>query len=164
MLKKIKIIFIVGIIILSIWLGYIFINKKITYENNVSISRFYNTTMNYEYFGLLKIAKIKLESVLYLKGDSKNNVNKNIYVVSNNMNFIVLAAHSGDSEIAYFKNLNKLNIGDILDFINKNQKRTYELFYKTKIMKTGTAKLRKYDYPVIVLITCSKTEKNKQEI
>lgn len=164
MLKKSKIIFIVGIIILSIWLGYIFMNKKITYENTVNVNKFYNTTKEYKYFGLLKIPKIKLENVIYLKRDSKNNVNKNIYVVSDKMNFIVLAAHSGDSEIAYFKDLNKLNIRDTLEFINKEQKRTYELFYIMQIMKTGTAKLKKYDYPVMILITCSKTEKNKQEV
>ena len=46
-----------------------------------------------------------------------------------------------------------------LDKIYDNDKLIDTYRMETKIMKTGTAKLRKYDYPVIVLITCSNVSK-----
>lgn len=164
MLKKNKIVCVMLFFIMFVWVGYINFNKSVVYENESKIHNFYDTTNNYKYFGILKIKKINLENILYLKSDIQNNVNRNVYVVSDNADFIVLAAHSGDSAIAYFKNLDKLKIGDTCELILNNKKREYILFNKQEILKNGKANIKKYNYPIAVLITCSKVDKTKQEV
>ena len=72
------------------------------------------------YIGSLSIPKINLQKG-FVSVDSKyNTVSKNIQVVKGSNypdvdkgNFII-AAHSGTSYLAYFKNLYKLTIGDVV--------------------------------------------------
>lgn len=71
------------------------------------------------YIGTLEIPKINLNKGFTAIDSAYNTVSKNIEVVKGstypdkvNGNFI-LAAHSGSSYLAYFKNLYQLTIGDI---------------------------------------------------
>ena len=77
---------------------------------------------------------------------------------------ILLAAHSGSSEIAYFKNLDKLEIQDEAILIYQNFKYIYEL-QKIEIRdKNGHLNLRKEKGNFLYLTTCDKKEDNKQDI
>ncbi len=131
---------------------------------NTKVNNYYSSTNNYNYFGVLKIPKINLENIIYNKNDDENNVNKNVLLVNDNLNLIVLAAHSGDSSRSYFKNLYKLKIGDILKLDINKRNRVYELFKIMEVAKTGKVKIYSYNYPTLVLITCSRKDKNKQEV
>ena len=73
-----------------------------------------------EYQGLLEITKINLLLGFYNNDSSENNVNKNIQKIGNDTPdmknaTIILAAHSGNSYLGYFKNLDKLNINDFIN-------------------------------------------------
>ena len=65
------------------------------------------------------IQEILDENDFYSIDSNKNNVDKNIMVISSsdmpdvNLGNLILASHSGNSNISYFKNLDKLEIGDI---------------------------------------------------
>lgn len=76
-------------------------------------------TSNYKYIGVLEIPKINIKRGFLNIKDKGNNVNKNLQVIKGsdmpnvkNGNLII-AAHSGNSYISYFKNLYKLSNDDI---------------------------------------------------
>jgi len=46
----------------------------------------------------------------------------------------------------------------------KNIKYIYEFFEKREVPKIGKIKLKEYNYPILVLITCSKHNKDVQEV
>lgn len=79
-----------------------------------------STPINTEkYIAVLEIPKINLKRGIYAKNSKLNNVNKNVYLLKeSNMpneekgNYI-LAGHSGTAYFSYFKNLPKLDIGDV---------------------------------------------------
>ena len=89
-------------------------------------------------------------------------VDHNSKYPNNNGNFI-LYSHSGNSNIAFFHNLYKLEINDDIYVYYKGIKYHYIIIYKYNIEKTGKAsviasKTDKY----ITLITCNQKKKNKQ--
>jgi len=133
------------------------INSLTSYYN-------YNSTNGVDYYGLLEIPKIELTKRIYNINDYNNNVNKNILLVNDNLNLIVLASHSGSSPISYFNNLEKLDYDDQIILKINNRKRSYRFFKKEYAEKTGRVKVEVYPYPVIVLITCSKVNKHYQEL
>lgn len=113
------------------------------------------------YIGVLEISKINLKKGLVDKTSPKNNVNKNIYLLKETIlpdeqaiSHILLAAHSGNSYVSFFKNLRKLEITDKVYFYYKGMKYIYEIFDKYEIEKTGVAKLNQTNMSDITLITC----------
>lgn len=123
------------------------------------------------YIGSLSIPKINLTKG-FVSVDSKyNTVNKNIQVVKGSTypdvekgNFII-AAHSGTSYLAYFKNLYKLVNGDKA-YIDYNGKRyTYSIVNIYEQEKTGKIIIyRNGDKTCLTLVTCTKNSKTKQTI
>ena len=76
-------------------------------------------TSNYNYICVLEIPKINIKRGFLNIKDKGNNVNKNLQVIKGsdmpnvkNGNLII-AAHSGNSYISYFKNLYKLSNEDV---------------------------------------------------
>ena len=92
------------------------------------------------------------ENIIFLK---ESNFDKDFYI---------LAAHSGNSKTAYFKNIYKLNKNDdILLFINgKNLKFKVEKIYYVK--KTGNIILPVDSEDTLYLTTCDKSNKRQQLI
>ena len=89
------------------------------------------------------------EGIIYLKESNLKN------------NFIILAAHSGNSSISYFKSLYKLNYGDLI-IVNNNSYIVNEIKY---IKKNGKILLpKKENKHVLYLTTCDKFNKNRQLI
>lgn len=120
-----------------------------------------NEVKEEKYIGILEIPKINLKKGLVDKNSSSNNVDKNIYTLKETTlpdeqlnSHIILAAHSGNSYISYFKNLKKLDIKDKVYFYYKNVKYIYEISNKYEIDKTGTTELKITNKSDITLITC----------
>ena len=74
----------------------------------------------------------------------------------------ILAAHSGNASISYFKNLDKLSVGDSISLDYANNTYNYKIVNIYEVEKTGKVKIeREYDKTTLVLITC-KHNTNKQ--
>ena len=123
------------------------------------------------YIGTIEIPKINLNKGFTAIDSPYNTVNKNVEVVKGstypdvlNGNFI-LAAHSGSSYLAYFKNLYKLNIGDEAIVNYKNKKYTYKIVNIYEQEKTGKIAIyRDMNKTCLTLVTCTKDSKTKQTI
>ena len=123
------------------------------------------------YIGTLSIPKINLKKG-FVSVDSKyNTVSKNIQVVKGSTypdvekGNMILAAHSGNSYLAYFKNLYKLVKGDKV-YIDYNGKHyTYNIVNIYEQEKTGKIIIyRDGDKSCLTLVTCTKNSKTKQTV
>lgn len=126
-------------------------------------------TSNYNYIGVLEIPKINIKRGFLNIKDKGNNVNKNLQVIKGsdmpnvkNGNLII-AAHSGNSYISYFKNLHKLSNDDVAYVYFNNIKYTYKVVGKYDAEKNGKVTIhRDNKRNTLTLITCSQTDKTKQ--
>lgn len=122
---------------------------------------------NYDYIAVLEIPKINLKRGLS-QDKYYNNVNRNVEILKGSTmpniskgNFI-LAGHSGSGRVAYFRNLNKLTIGDISYIYYGGIKYTYKVNNIYDIEKTGTATItRDLNKTTLTMITC-RHNTNKQ--
>ena len=128
------------------------------------------TESKVEYVAVIKIPKIGVEKGLCKKGTYCNNVNRNIQILNEstypdvaNGNFI-LAGHSGNGRIAYFRNVDKLKNGDEIYVIYGGYQYKYKIVNIYDIEKTGTANIiRNKEKTTLTLITC-RHNTNKQII
>ena len=79
---------------------------------------------------VLEIPKINLKQEFYPDDKEKNTVDKGIQVIEtskmpNQKGNLILASHSGNTDIAYFKHLDRLNINDIAFIYYKSIKYKY---------------------------------------
>lgn len=126
-------------------------------------------TPNYNYIGVLEIPKINIKRGFLNIKDKGNNVNKNLQVIKGsdmpnvkNGNLII-AAHSGNSYISYFKNLHKLSNDDVAYVYFNNIKYTYKVAGKYDAEKNGKVTIHRDNKKnTLTLITCSQTDKTKQ--
>ncbi len=126
-------------------------------------------TSNYNYIGVLEIPKINIKRGFLNIKDKENNVNKNLQVIKGsdmpnvkNGNLII-AAHSGNSYISYFKNLHKLSNDDVAYVYFNNIKYTYKVAGKYDAEKNGKVTIHRDNKKnTLTLITCSQTDKTKQ--
>ena len=121
-----------------------------------------------DYLGILEIPKINLVKGFYTINSSKNNVNSNVTLLKDSImpnkekSIIYLAAHSGTGYVAYFKDLDKLNIDDKVIINYQNKKYIYNINDIYEIDKNGTITVNhNINEKYIVLTTCSKN-KDKQ--
>ena len=126
-----------------------------------------DTNIN-DYIAVLEIPAINLRRGLYEKNDPNNNVNRNIYILKDtvlpdesDVSHILLASHSGNSYISYFKNLHKLDENDEVYFYYNNTKYVYSIYKIYEVDKTGNVELKRTNNSDITLITC-KGNLNKQ--
>ena len=121
----------------------------------------------YDYIAILKIPKISLEKGLVSPNSKFNNINYNIEFLDDSSlpdeknGNVILAAHSGNSRISYFKNLHKLSINDAIsiDYNGKNYK--YKVTNIYEVEKTGKIEIKRNNKTTLTLITC-KDNSNKQ--
>lgn len=160
---------VINLLLLSIYLiSCLFIYTK-NYQKSTTTTANKNqytvkdtTTETNEIIGTLTIEKIKLEKDLYNLKSPENNVDKNVTILVDEENLIVIAAHSGTGPLAYFNDLDRLTINDEVDLTLHNN--TY-IFTVTKIenqTKDGTIELDKQTEKSLVLTTCNKDDKTKQ--
>lgn len=121
-----------------------------------------------DYTAILEIPNIKLKQGVVNTTKNYNSIKYAISVDKNSDypdkpgNFI-LYAHSGNSSIAYFKNLYKVNINDKIYVHYNGIKYEYSIINKYNIEKNGKAKIldsKKNHY--ITLITCNQEMKGYQ--
>lgn len=111
--------------------------------------------------GRVVIDKINLDRKFYSFDSDLNNVNKNVAIISpSDMpdvigGTLILAAHSGNVNTAYFKKLNELVIGDVVNIYYSDIKYVYKIssFYEEKRNSSVVIKREKMKN-VLVLTTC----------
>lgn len=126
--------------------------------------------VKYDYIAVLKIPKIKLEKGLVVKNSKYNNINYGVEILKEsdspdviNGN-VILAAHSGTANISYFRNLDKINVGDEASIIYNGKTYNYKFVKIYDIEKTGKAVIKRdNNTSTLTLVTC-KHNTNKQII
>ena len=126
---------------------------------------------NSRYLGYLTISKIGLKAGIPWKDSTMNNVDKGIYTlpVSNypdveNGN-LVLAAHSGNASISYFKSLWKLSVGDNANVSYNGKTYSYKIVNIYYVEKTGTVQIKRNTKKTsLTLITCTKNDDTLQTV
>ena len=118
--------------------------------------------------GVLEIPKINLKKAFYDIESSENDVNKNIEILKGSkmpdiaQSALFIAAHSGDSYLSYFKNLDLLQLNDNVIIHYQNSKYYYSISDIYEINKDGKINVNKNIHEnILVLTTCSKN-KGKQ--
>lgn len=144
-------------------------------KNGSSSSNKKNKSSSYKsnnrYLGYLTIKKINLKAGIPWKDSSMNNVDKGIYTlpVSNYPDVVngnlVLAAHSGNASISYFKNLWKLALGDTANVSYNGKTYSYKIVDIYYVEKTGTVQIkRNTKKTTMTLITCTKNNDKLQTV
>lgn len=118
---------------------------------------------------ILEISKLDLQQNIYEKNSKENDVDKNVTLLTDICLLkedctLVLAAHSGTSIIAYFKNLDRLTIGDEASLIYQDKMYSFELFSVEKVSKNGQLILKKEKGKYLLLTTCDKQDETKQVV
>lgn len=116
---------------------------------------------NTNYIAILEIPKIDLKKGLVDKDSYLNNVDRNIYTLKETIypndevnSHIILASHSGNSSVSYFRYLNRLDINDSVYIYYNGMKYTYKIIDKYEIEKNGKLQLGLSDKSDITLISC----------
>lgn len=125
-------------------------------------------TQKIEYIAALKIPKINLERGLVDPNSYLNNIQYNVAFLKDsdmpdqaNGN-VILAAHSGNARISYFRKLDKLSIDDKVLIDYKGKTYTYSVVHIYDIEKTGKAKIiRNQNTNTLTLITCRHNTNNQ---
>ena len=119
------------------------------------------TTPTINYIAVIKIPKIGLEKGLASKGSYWNNVNRNIEILFESdmpdvdKGNVILASHSGNSSISYFRKLNKLQNDDIVSIVYNGKEYKYKMVNSYEIEKNGYAHIvRNAEKSTLTLITC----------
>ena len=140
--------------------------KKIqTEEINIFFKNYNNSgnQVNYEaseYLMVLEIPKINLKYGVYDIYDERNNIDSNITILKESIlpdkenSLILLAAHSGNSIVSYFKNLYNLKYNDKIHIYYEKEKYTYEvdsIYIQSKAIDFSLSEIANKK---IILITC----------
>ena len=114
-----------------------------------------------EYIAVLKIPKINLERGLVDPSSYLNNIDYNVQILKNSAmpdqkyGNVMLAAHSGNARVSYFRNLDKLSINDEVSIDYKGHTYTYKVVNIYDIDKTGKAQIfRNKNTSTLTLVTC----------
>ena len=120
--------------------------------------------------GIIEISKINLKKGFYNINSKENNVNKNITILKGSEmpnikgSTLILAAHSGDSYLSYFKDIDLLKLDDKIIIHYNNIKYNYLVNDIYELPKNGKITFNKnINENILVLTTCSKN-KDKQLI
>lgn len=189
-MKKIGIyLVIIGVTIISFYLLY---NKLLDVKNNEDVDAYINKTSvidkqpeiveeikkekstkvnsDIKYTAILELPSINLKRGVV---DSTKNFSSINYAISvdEHSNYpdkegnFILYAHSGNSNIAYFKKLINVNVGDSVYVYYEGVKYNYEITNKYDIEKTGKADvLFSNSDKYITLITCNPNRKGYQVV
>lgn len=113
------------------------------------------------YKALLNISSINLEYGLLDIDDPLNDISNNVEVLEGSVmpnvegGDLYLAAHSGASDVSFFKNLSKVCLDDEVVIYYEGYKYTYTVVNIYEVEKTGLVEVNKdFDENSVVLITC----------
>ena len=122
-----------------------------------------------KYMAVLEIPKISLKRGLLDLDDEFNDISYNVMVLGNskmpdeeNSN-LILAAHNGNSDVSFFKDLEKLGKGDIVNIYYNGYRYEYRIDNYYEVEKTGKVNIhRDKTQNTITLITCKNNTTDKQ--
>ena len=120
--------------------------------------------------GTLFIPKIHLMQSFYSKDSVENTIEKHVSILKESSppsyenSLFLLAAHSGEGEIAYFEELNQLEIGDFVEITYEGVSYSYLIDYIWEEEKTGYIHIPSGEGRQLILTTCSPKKKNTQLI
>lgn len=115
--------------------------------------------------GNLSINKIDLNQNIYSKNSKLNTVEKNIELLKeSNEHLIIIAAHSGTGNIAYFERLDELSKNDEIDLTLNKKKSTYIVKNYWEQKKDGYINISKEEQDQLILTTCSPNHNGYQLI
>lgn len=174
MLKRLIVSFILLLVFISS-IGYannFLIKKDIAKTNQDNLAFYYREDVtDNSIIGVLSIPKINLERGFYSKSSPLNDLSKNIYYLQESIpleeenSMIILAAHRGTSNVAFFNDLDKLKIGDTIFLDYKHESYTYILKEIYDEEKDGRLNIyRDSNKDSLILITCNKYKKKYQTI
>lgn len=154
--------------------SYIEETSRIIEEENivVPLEETKNETkkVDIKYTAVLEIPSINLKRGVV---DSTKNFNSINYAISvdkhsnypNKAGNFILYAHSGNSNISYFKKLIDVEINDNVFVYYEGKKYNYKIFNKYNIEKNGTVNvLSSNENKYITLITCNQKRKGYQVV
>lgn len=134
--------------------SYEITQTEITYQEKSNIVKITSSPLGY-----LTIPKLQLHLPWYSLNDEENTVSRNVQFIKSNLpdikngNFI-LAAHSGNSNVSYFKNLQLLEIGDVIFITYQGKTYTYEMIHSYEVLKKSFNMIRPTNETTLTLITC----------
>lgn len=122
--------------------------------------------INYNYIAVLEIPSISLKRGLVDKHSIYNDVNRNIEILQEsdmpdveNGN-LILASHSGSSNVSFFRNLRNVNMSDLINIFYNNVKYVYEVTNIYEEDKDGDISIqRDKKTTTLTLTTCKGSEK-----
>ena len=135
--------------------GFVSMEEKVSFPEVEKM----DTRKTEEVFGYLTIPKLTLYLPFYSLESKENTVSKNIQMIKSNMpdvkngNF-VLAGHSGNSSVSYFRNLNHLQIGDQIIVTYQGKDYLYEVLLLYETLKKDIEWKIPTNETVLTLITC----------
>ena len=165
---------IIVILGISLIISYFMYDKSVKVINEIKVNDYLGKPIvknqdNDNIVGVLHIPKINFKMGFYNYTSKNNNVNKNITVLNNTLpdtknGTMIIAAHSGNSYLGYFKNLDKLKINDSIEILYNNKKYIYLINNIYEEEKNGKISFNKnINEQILILTTCSKN-KDKQLI
>ena len=120
--------------------------------------------------GSIKINKINLIQPLYKVESKENTIEKNVTILKESSSpeeensILILAAHSGTGKIAYFEDLDQLEIQDEIEIIYNQKNYYYEVKEIWEEKKNGFIHINKEEKKQLILTTCSPKKENYQLI
>lgn len=154
--------------------GYIEETSRIIEEENIAVpleeTKNETKEVDIKYTAVLEIPSINLKRGVV---DSTKNFNSINYAISvdkhsnypNKAGNFILYAHSGNSNISYFKKLIDVEINDNVFVYYAGIKYNYKIFNKYNIEKNGTVNvLSSNENKYITLITCNQKRKGYQVV
>lgn len=121
------------------------------------------------YIMVLEIPKIHLKRGIYKKESNENTIEKNIeimkesYFPSDLNGNVILEAHNGNSNISYFKEIDRLEENDSAYLYYQGTKYHYIVKTKYEVKKNGEVNIKRDPTQnTLSLITCKKNTDEKQ--
>lgn len=120
-----------------------------------------------DYIGMISIPKIDLKRGLVSPSSKYNKIDYNIEILKESVilegevKHIFLAAHSGNSSISFFRNLNKIHLNDEVWLDYKGQTYKYLVYEIKEVDKTGNVELELDHQNSLILVTCKRSEEKQ---
>ncbi len=157
----------IGLVILIILLVKEIILISIS-NNNIkeSVKSYFrnDTSFNYKSDFIIKIPKIKLESVIKKADLDFKNLDDSLvyYKYDDYKDKIIVFGHSGIGYGVYFNRLDELETGDYIYLYKDKLKITYKVNKKYNIPDTDISILENDSKEVLLLVTCDKYNKKER--
>ena len=135
-------------------------NKKEKIDKEININNDKEEIIENQYSNhdwRILIPKINLDAPI-LEGTSQENLRRGVGHFENTSLWdgnICLAAHNRGYKYNYFQEIKRLETGDIIEYRNENQRKTYSVIWKGKIKETDFSYLENTEDNKITLITCA---------